>query len=141
MASLEEARFYLPRDAQVEVGSGNPNANDIPISKRDNKTMHHVPPGNDHDSRWFSGEIPTATILRMKNVLNLEYGCVYSLESHGGVKVVTYELTTRVIPNCTCPNFVSMLTSLKERGKFIFASTYISFIELGYFVITRQMIS
>jgi hypothetical protein len=66
----------------------------------------------------------------MKNVLNLGYGCVYSLESHGGVKVVTYELTTRVIANCTCPKFVSMLTSLKKRGKFIFASTYISFIEL-----------
>jgi hypothetical protein len=141
MASLEEAGFYLPRHAQVEAGSGNPNAKDIPISKCDNKTMHHVPLGKDHDSRWFSGKILTATVLRMKNVLNLGYGCVYSLEFHGGVKVVTYELTTRVIPDCTCPNFVSVLTSLKKRGNFIFASTYISFIELGYFVITRQMIS
>ncbi len=122
----------------MEDGSS---TNDIPISKCDNKTMHHVPPGKDHDSRWFSGKILIATVLQMKNVLNHRYGCVYSLESHGGVKVVTYELTTRVIPNCTCPNFVSMLTSLKKRGRFIFASTYISFIELGYFVITRQMIS
>ncbi len=44
MTSLEEVGFYLPRHAQVEAGSGNPNANDIPISKCDIKTMHHVPP-------------------------------------------------------------------------------------------------
>jgi len=55
----------------------------------------------------------------VKDVFNLGYGCVYSLEFHGGVKVVTYELTIGVIPNCSCSNFVSMSTSLKKRGKFI----------------------
>ncbi len=55
----------------------------------------------------------------MKNVPNLEYGCVYSLEFHGGVKVVTYEVAIEAITNCTCLDFVYMLTSLKKRGKFI----------------------
>ncbi len=55
----------------------------------------------------------------MKDVPNLGYGCVYSFESHGGMKVVTYELTIGLIPTCTCSNFVSMFTSLKNRGKFI----------------------
>jgi len=55
----------------------------------------------------------------MKDVPDLAYGHVYSLESHGGMKVVTYKLIVGVIPNCTCPNFVSMFTSLKKKGKFI----------------------
>ncbi len=50
MASLEEVGFRLLRCAQVEVRGANPNANDIPISKRDNKTVHRVPPRKDHDS-------------------------------------------------------------------------------------------
>jgi hypothetical protein len=55
----------------------------------------------------------------MKNVPNLGYGLVYSLEFHGGVKVVTYEMTIGVLANCTCLDFMSMLTSLKKRGKYI----------------------
>jgi hypothetical protein len=81
--------------------------------------VHHALHGKDHDSRWLSRKNLTFNILQMKVVPNLAYGRVYSLESHGGMKVVTYELTVGVIPNCTCPNFVSMFTSLKKKGKFI----------------------
>jgi len=99
MASLEEVVFHFPKCAQVEVGGGNPNVDDIPISKRDNKTMHHVPLRKDHDSKWLCGKNLTTTILRVKDVPNLGYGRVYLLESHGGMKVVTYEVTIGVIPN------------------------------------------
>jgi hypothetical protein len=56
MASLEEARFCLPRCAQVEVRGGNPNVDDIPISKRDNKMVHCVPPRKDHGNSWLFGK-------------------------------------------------------------------------------------
>jgi hypothetical protein len=45
----------------------------------------------------------------VKDLPNLGYGCVYSLECHGGVKVVTYKVAMGVIPNYTCFDFVSML--------------------------------
>jgi hypothetical protein len=45
MASLKEAIFFLLRCAQVGAKGGNPNADDIPISKRGNKTVHCVQPG------------------------------------------------------------------------------------------------
>jgi len=119
MASLEEAGFHLPRCAQVEARGGNPNADNIPISKHDNKTVHRVPRGKEHNNNWLFGKNLTTIILRVKNVLNLGYGHVYSLEFHGGVKVVTYEVTIGVITNCIRLDFVSMLTSLKKRGKSI----------------------
>ncbi len=138
MASLKEARFCLPRCAQVGAKGGNPNANDIPISKCGNKMVHRVPSGKDHDSSWLFGKNLTTIILQVKNVPNLEYGCVYSLEFHGGVKVVTYEVAIEAITNCTCFDFVYMLTSLKKREEnSSLASTCISFIELRCFVIIR----
>jgi len=41
---LEEVGFCLPRCAHVEAKGGNSNANDIPISKNDNKLciMFHL---------------------------------------------------------------------------------------------------
>ncbi len=103
----------------MEARGGNPNTDDIPISKRDNKTVHCVPPGKYHDSNWLFGKNLIAIILRVKNVPNLGYGFVYSLEFHGGMKVVIYEMTIGVITNCTCFDLMSMLTSLKKRGKSI----------------------
>jgi hypothetical protein len=75
--------------------------------------------GNDHDSRWLFGKSLLAVILHVKHVLAPGYGHVYSIEFHRGVMFVTYEMTIGVIPNCTCLDFVSMLTSLKKRGKFV----------------------
>jgi hypothetical protein len=82
MASLKEAGFYLPRCAQVGAKDGNPNVDDIPISKRGNKMVHCVPPGKDNDSSWLFRKNLTIIILRVKKVPNLGYGCVYSLEFH-----------------------------------------------------------
>ncbi len=121
----------------MEAKGGNPNVDNIPISKRDNKTVNHVPLGKDHDNNWLFGKNLIVVILRVKNVLNLGYGCVYSLEFHGGVKVVTYEVTIGVITNCTCLDFVFMLTSLKREEGPSLASTCISFIKLRCFVIIR----
>jgi hypothetical protein len=51
----------------------------------------------------------------MKDVPNFGYGHVYSIEGHCGMITIAYEVTIEVIPNCTCPNFVFMLTTLKKR--------------------------
>jgi hypothetical protein len=75
--------------------------------------------GYDHDSRWLFGKNLLAIILHVKHVFVLGYGHVYSIEFHGGVMFATDEMTIGVIPNCTCPDFMSMLTSLKKRGKFV----------------------
>jgi hypothetical protein len=99
VASLEEVGFCFLRYAQVEARGGNPNVDDIPISKCDNKIVHHVPPRKDHDSKQLSRKNLITTILRLKDVPNLGHGRVYSLDSHDGVKVVTYEVTIGVIPN------------------------------------------
>jgi hypothetical protein len=43
--SFKEVGFRLPRHANAtQPRVGNPNLDDIPISKRDNKVVHHVPP-------------------------------------------------------------------------------------------------
>jgi hypothetical protein len=42
--------------AQAKAKGGNSNANDIPISKHDNKIMHRTPPIKDHDGKWLSSE-------------------------------------------------------------------------------------
>jgi hypothetical protein len=55
----------------------------------------------------------------MKVGPNLRYGQVYSIESHGGVMAMTYKMTIGVELNCTCLDFVFMLSNLKRRGKFI----------------------
>jgi hypothetical protein len=65
VAFLEEANFHLPRHALVENGGGDPNANDIPIPKHNNKIVHRVPPRKDHDSKWLFGKHSNATFLRM----------------------------------------------------------------------------
>ncbi len=103
----------------VHLGVRNPNPNDIPISKCDNKVVHRAPPRNDHDSRWLSRKNLLATILHVKNILAPMYGHVYCIESHGGVMSTTYEVTIGVILNCICLNFVSMLISSKQRRKFV----------------------
>jgi len=57
VTSFEEVEFCLPRCAHVaQLGVGNPNLDDIPISKRDKKVLHRVPPGNDHDNKWLFGK-------------------------------------------------------------------------------------
>ncbi len=55
----------------------------------------------------------------MKVVPNLGYGQVYTSESHGEVVAMTYKMTIEVEPNCTCLDFVFMLSNLKKRRKFI----------------------
>jgi len=99
VASLEEARFHLVRRAPIEVGIVNLDVDDIPTSKHDNKIVHRVPPGKDHDSRWLFGKTLTTTILRVKDVPHLGYGRVYSIKSHGEMMTMMYEVTIGVIPN------------------------------------------
>jgi hypothetical protein len=70
---------------------------------------------NDHDNRWLPRKNLLAIILHVKHVFAPRYGHVYSIEFHGGVMFATYEKTVGVIPNCTCPDFMSMLTSLKKK--------------------------
>ncbi len=82
-------------------------------------SIMYIYPKNDHDSRWLFGKSLLAIILHVKHVFAHGPRHVYSIEFHGGVMFATYEMTIGVIPNCTCPNFMSMLTSLKKRGKFV----------------------
>jgi hypothetical protein len=56
VAYLEEVGFCLPRCAQAKAKGGNSNANDILISKHDNKIVHDVPPGKYHNGEWFFGK-------------------------------------------------------------------------------------
>jgi len=56
VAYLEKVGFYLPKCAQAKAKGGNLNANDIPISKHDNKILHRTPPIKDHDGKWLFGE-------------------------------------------------------------------------------------
>jgi hypothetical protein len=45
VVSFEEIGFCLPRHAHAtQARVGNPNLDDMPISKHDNKCVHHVPP-------------------------------------------------------------------------------------------------
>jgi hypothetical protein len=44
---------------------------------------------------------------------------VYSIESHGGVMIVTCEMTIRLIPNYTCLNFEFMLADLKKKKNYV----------------------
>jgi len=43
VASLEDIRFNVFRQAHAKVGGDNPKAYDIPISKQDNKIVHVQP--------------------------------------------------------------------------------------------------
>jgi hypothetical protein len=115
VASSEEVGFCLVMCALVKMGVVNPNVDDIPISKCDNKIVHCAPPGKDHDSRWLYSKTLTTTILQMRDVHNPRYGRVYSIKSHGGVMIMMYEVTIGVIPNCTCLAFEFMLTTFKKR--------------------------
>ncbi len=76
--------------------------------------MHHAPPIKDCNSKWSSRKNLRITILQVKDVPNLGYGHVYSIESHGGVMVVTYEMIIGLIPNYICFDFVYTLISLKN---------------------------
>jgi hypothetical protein len=55
----------MPRHALVEDHGGNPNANDIPIPKHDNKIVLCAPPRKDHDSEWLFRKHMNATILHV----------------------------------------------------------------------------
>jgi hypothetical protein len=63
VALLEEVNFHMLKHALVEDVGGDPNAYDIPIPKHDNRTVHHVPPRNDHDNKWLFGKHSNVTIL------------------------------------------------------------------------------
>jgi hypothetical protein len=115
VAYLEEVGFYLPRCAQAKAKGGNSNANVIPISKHGNKIVHHAPLGKYHNGKWLSRRTLIAIISQMKVVSNPTYGQVYSIESHGGVVAMTYKMTIGVEPNCSCIDFVFMLSNLKKR--------------------------
>ncbi len=47
----------------MEDCGGNPNVDDIPIPKRDNKIVHRAPFGKDHDSKWLFGKHLNAIVL------------------------------------------------------------------------------
>jgi hypothetical protein len=52
VASFEKVEFHFPRCAHgTKPRAENPNLDDVPTSKHENKIVHHVPPKNDHDSR------------------------------------------------------------------------------------------
>jgi hypothetical protein len=142
VASFEEVGFCLPKHAHVtQLGVGNPNQDDILVSKCDNKVVHRAPPRNDHDRRWIFGKNLLNIILHVKDVHVPRYGHVYSIESQGGVIFATYEVIIWVTLNCTCLDFVSMLTSLKKRGKFVPCKHMYFIYKTRVFVITKQMIS
>jgi hypothetical protein len=103
--------------------------------------MHHTPPRKDHDSRWLFGKTLTINILQVKDVTTTRYGCVYSIKSHDGVMSMKYEVTIGVFPNCTCPDFLFMLTNFKKRGKCVPCKHLYFIYKNRMFVITRQMIS
>jgi hypothetical protein len=63
-----------------KVEGQNPNLDGIPISKHDNKIVHHAPFGKDSNNKWSSWKNLTNIILQAKNVPNLGYGHVYSIE-------------------------------------------------------------
>lgn len=63
---LRPLGFCLPKHAHAaQLGVGNPNQDNILVSKRDNKVVHRAPHGNDHGRRWVSG----------KNLLNTIFAC------------------------------------------------------------------
>ncbi len=80
--------------------------------------MHHVPIGNDQNNKCCLGQT-CQLLFCMSSVIAPGYGHVYFIVSHGGVMSITCEVIIGVIPNCTCIDFVSMLTSLKKIGKFV----------------------
>ncbi len=133
VVSFKEVGFCLPKRAHVaQLGVGNPNQDDILISKCDNKVVHCAPLGNDHDRKWISRKKLSNIILHVKDVPTPRYGHLYFIESHGGVTSATYEVTIGVTLNCTCHNFVSMLTSSKKRRIFFLC-------KLLYFIYKTRM--
>ncbi len=98
---------------------GNPNVDDILISKHNNKIVHQTPPKKDHDNRWLFKKTLMIIILQVKDVSNPKHGQVHSIIFHSGMMMVTYEMTIWVIWNYTCHDFVYMLSNLKNKGKFI----------------------
>ncbi len=119
VASLEKVGFHLVKHAPVEVGIVNLNVNDHPTSKHDNKIVHCVPLGKDHDNMWLFRKTLTTTILQVKDVPNPRYVRVYSTKSNGGMMTMVYEMIIEVIPNWTYLDFVFMLTTFKNRRQFI----------------------
>ncbi len=95
--------------------------------------MHHAPLGNDHDNRWLFGKNLTA-ILHVKDVLAPNMGMFTLLNL---IMFVICEVTIGVSLNCTCHDFVSMLTSSKKEENVSFANICISYIELGCIAITH----
>ncbi len=72
VTSFEEIGFCLLRHAHVaQPRVGNPNIDDIPISKRDKKVLHRVPFGNDHDSRWLFGKFTSCLLFCMSRMFSL----------------------------------------------------------------------
>jgi hypothetical protein len=63
LAFLEEASFHMLKHAVVEDGGGDPNVDEIPIPKHDNKIVHHVPPRKDHDNKWLFGKHSNIIVL------------------------------------------------------------------------------
>jgi hypothetical protein len=72
---------------------GNPNVDDILISKHNNKIVHQTPPKKDHDNRWLFKKTLMIIILQVKDVSNLKHGQVHSIIFHSGMMMVTYEMT------------------------------------------------
>jgi hypothetical protein len=125
VASFEEVGFCFPKHAHAaQLGVRNPNQDDIPISKHDNKVVHHVLPINDHDKRWVFGKNLLNIIMHVKDALVLGYGHIYCIESHGGVMFATYEVIIGMTPNCTCRLCVSV-DKFDEKRKICPLQTYV----------------
>jgi hypothetical protein len=93
VVSFDEIGFCFPKRAHVaQLGVGNPNQDDILVSKHDNKVVHRAPLGNDHDRKWIFKKKISNIILHFKDVPALGYGHVYSIEFHGGVMSTMYEV-------------------------------------------------
>lgn len=98
-------------------------------------------PRKDHNNKWLFSKTLIVTILQVRDVPNFGYGHVYSIECHYGMMIITYEVTIGVIHDCTCSNFVFVLTTFKKRGKFILWKHLYFIYGIKCFAITRCMIS
>ncbi len=142
VASFEKVEFHFPRCAHgTKPRAENPNLDDVPTSKHENKIVHHVPPKNDHDSRWLFGKNSHLLFCKWEMFLLLDMGMFFllSLMAVSCLWHMKWQLGWSLIA------FVLILWLCwqvwRRKENLSLSNICISFIELGCFAITRQMIS
>jgi len=142
VVSFEKAGFHFPNCSHgTKLGAGNPNLNDVPTSKHENKILHHAPPKNDHDSRWLFGKNFHLLFCKWEMFLLLDMGmfillslmvvsCLWHTKWQLGWSLIALVLTLWLCWQVW-----------RRKENLSLSNICISFIELGCFAITRQMIS